>query len=129
MENQVGSFRLMHFSATLPKHPGLNKTYRAGRGKFYMTAEAAQWKHDASLMLRAAGWKKLPVGDYSLTVAYHQYGLADIDAPAKALLDAIEDTLGVNDRHVAHLQATRTRTRTNPRIDVNVWVYPKNTRT
>jgi len=107
---------VLELRATLPLPPGINHTYRAGRGRHgdcarvYLTPAAREWTQSALLTLRAAGWRRLPTGmwwlslDVTLVMIRH-----DIDAPVKALLDVVAAALGVDDRQVGHLDVIKVR--------------------
>lgn len=88
-------------SATLPHPPGINATYRSGRGRWYKTARARQWQQDALLLLRAAGIRTLPAGSYWLALALTLCTVRlDADAPLKLVIDTVAEALGIDDRCV-----------------------------
>lgn len=99
--------------AILPHPVGINGTYRIGRRPngqpvLYKSARASSWQDDALLYLRRAGFRRLPPGHYF--VALH-CGLftkrLDLDAPLKLLIDTVAEALGINDRDVGALTATK----------------------
>lgn len=88
----------------LPPPPGINATYKVGRGRFYKAPCAAKWQEDAILLLRAAGFRPHAAGVYWLDVLCVVYtaGL-DVDAPAKLVLDVLSTALDIDDKWVAHI--------------------------
>lgn len=111
--------------ARLPHPPGINATYRAGQGRVYMTPAAKAWKDAAVLLLRAAGARSQPPGEYRLGVhlALCTRRL-DLDAPIKLALDAIATVLGLDDRCIDCLTMVKVEAATPAaqHLDVSVIV-------
>jgi hypothetical protein len=125
---------MMHFSATLPPPPGKNRHHapgvtKEGKPYKYTTSESKAWHRNSLLLLRARGWRPLPPGDYSIEISTHCYSMHDLDASYFELFDLLKVVLGVDDKCFDRQYSARTRTTKNRRLDVNVWVYPKNTKT
>ena len=60
---------MREFRAALPLPPGLNASYKLGyrpngQPVLFTSPRADGWKQDAVLLLRAAGFRRLPAGAY-----------------------------------------------------------------
>jgi len=102
----------MRWSVEIPgQPPSVNKMYRAGTGTIVRAgrevtvptiskrADVAKYQMDAMLLIRSAKpsrWK--PEGQIRIEYAFYLHRDADGDNLLKALNDAIEAAIGVNDR-------------------------------
>jgi len=91
---------------------GVNAIWRAGRfagsTRIYKTPKARAWDQDAMLLLRAAGWKPLPGGEYWLALFCTLHTRRhDIDSCLKLTLDAVAAALEVDDANIGFLTASK----------------------
>jgi Holliday junction resolvase RusA-like endonuclease len=95
-------------TARLPHPVSINRMYKTTRtGQFYVDPRVKLWKLEAARHCLLAGWKPLPPQTalaVELTLYTHRH---DVDAGIKATLDLIQSVLGVDDRYVTRLLATR----------------------
>lgn len=86
---------MVPFSFVIPVcPPGINSTYRYGKGKVYLSDEAQAWKTGAALVIGAAAgranWKDMG-GQYKLTILFSrgERRSIDEDAPVKLIQDTV----------------------------------------
>lgn len=95
----------------LPYPVGANRVWRQARGRVIPNIKAENWKRVAAIMVREAGFGFFEAGvqvHYKLHPRLNKNGSAsairlDIDAPAKALLDAFNGVLWNDDKQVLRL--------------------------
>lgn len=91
--------------AVLPPRPGINATYRSGRGGLYRTVRGMTWRDIAMMTLRAAGWRVLPPDRYWVRLRLHLHSIRlDLGAPLKLAIDTmLKGALGIDDRDLGEL--------------------------
>lgn len=122
-------------SAVLPLPPGINASYKSGRGKFYGSAELNSFKNDAYYALRQRGtfdWlsihrlleskKKIPL---AATIDFYFPTLwkRDIDGCEKAVIDVLFDYISLNDNLIVDKHTRKLVDRGNPRCEISVAIY------
>ena len=82
--------------------PGINATYKTGRGGFYKSAEAVLWQQKASYIIGAhanwMGWED-DAEFYKIYIEIRG-SLADVDASVKLIIDTITQKLGFDDSRI-----------------------------
>lgn len=124
----------MIVSATLPLPPGINASYKSGKGKFYGSAELRAFKDEAQYALLASGldWpvihsiqaskKKTPL---VATIDFYFPTLwkRDIDGGEKAVIDVLFDYICLNDNLIVEKHTRKLVDRGNPRCEIRVYLY------
>jgi Holliday junction resolvase RusA-like endonuclease len=123
---------MMVVSATLPLPPGINASYKSGRGRFYGSDELHCFKEEAYYALKQRGtfdWilihemlygkKKIPL---SATINFYYPTLwkRDIDGGEKATIDAVFSYIGLNDNLIVEKWTRKLVDRDNPRCEITV---------
>jgi len=121
---------------TLPLPPGINASYKSGRGRFYGSDELRSFKQEAHAKLymqkgnfdwmtiyhiqKAKG--KIPL---SITIDFYFPTLwrRDIDGGEKAVIDAIFDCIGLNDNLIVEKYTRKLVDRERPRCEVAVSLF------
>lgn len=88
------------FIPTLP--PGLNQTYKTGKGNFYKSSEAKEWQAQASLIIGAEAGHQNWVDDskfYEIEL-FIQNSRHDTDAFIKLVMDTLTQKLGFDDKRI-----------------------------
>lgn len=99
-----------------------NQSYRAGKGRFWMSVEGREFKSLIGLFARKAmrGTKPL-ICDVSVTIDFfYPSARNDIDGPVKLVLDSLQPDVLLNDRQVVELAIRKYVDRDNPRTSVVV---------
>jgi Holliday junction resolvase RusA-like endonuclease len=118
--------------ASLPLPPGVNASYKTGKGKFYGSDELHSFKEEAHYALRQKGvfdWiliheilcskKKIPL---AVTIGFYYPTLwkRDIDGGEKAAIDAVFAYIGLNDNLIVDKHTRKLVDRDNPRCEITV---------
>jgi Holliday junction resolvase RusA-like endonuclease len=122
-------------SAVLPLPPGINASYKSGKGKFYGSPELVSFKDEAYYALRACGglvWplihevqaskKKIPLA-VSIVFYFPTLWKRDIDGGEKAAIDAVFNYIGLNDNLIVDKHTRKMVDRSNPRCEIAVSIY------
>ncbi len=100
--------------------PALNNLYPTGRdGRRHLSAEGRQWHRTVADACTAARLLPFPQKRVYLSVHLEFVGLnyaSDVDGRAKAVLDALADALGFDDRYVEELTLRRVQVLNMPRL-------------
>ena len=105
---------------TLPWPPALNRLYRTYMGRILLSREGRAWKEQAGWFACAAGTKPLQGPVAVQLVLYRPRKRGDIDGYSKALLDAMQGHLYLNDDQIVELHVYRMDDKINPRVTVTV---------
>lgn len=93
----------MQFTVFIPVFsPGLNQTYKTGRGRFYKSKEAKEWQAKAALIIGSAAAEQEWVDDskyYEILIEFN-HPRQDVDAPIKLIIDTVSQKLGFNDKKI-----------------------------
>lgn len=117
--------------AILPLAPSINRTYKAGRGKFYLSDNAIAFKEECRIALRNATIrpdilreireqkKKNIQTPLLLQLSFYLDSLwrSDIDGRIKITQDAIFDFIELNDNMVSTLVARKILDKKKPRTE------------
>jgi len=122
-------------SAVLPLPPGINASYKSGKGKFYGSPELARFKDEAYYALRECGglvWplihevqaskKKIPLAA-AIDFYYPTLWKRDIDGGEKAVIDALFDYIALNDNLIVDKHTRKLVDRANPRCEISIAIY------
>jgi Holliday junction resolvase RusA-like endonuclease len=101
---------------TLPGNPpSVNRRYKYGLGRAGLTAETNAWQTGATLAIRAeanrTGWlgtARTPL-EISVELATPRPLARDLDNTLKAIGDSVAAALGIDDRYVVSLHASKCR--------------------
>lgn len=80
--------------------PGLNQTYKTGKGHFYKSEEAKSWENDAALIIGSEA------GDWVDDSEFYEINLTlqnsrhDVDAYTKLVTDCLCHKIGINDNRI-----------------------------
>jgi crossover junction endodeoxyribonuclease RusA len=112
---------IVAFAVTLPYPPGTNHLYRTWQGRMLLSQVGREYKRTCQLLFWEAGVRPFrgPVG-LEVTV-YRPRKAGDLDGRLKALLDAMNGNVWIDDAQVVELHAYRKDDRKNPRAEVRVW--------
>lgn len=118
--------------AILPLPPGINASYKSGRGKFYGSPELKGFKDEAYYALRESGifdWlsihkmleskKKTPLAA-AIDFYFPTLWKRDIDGGEKAVIDVIFDYIALNDNMIVDKHTRKLVDRDNPRCEVSL---------
>lgn len=112
------------FIVTLPWAPGLNHYYRTPKGMSHpiLSAEGRAYKNSAGVWVWAAGITTPVLGPLFVDLTcYRPRKRGDIDGPLKAVLDAMNGHLWVDDDQIVELFVHRRDDKAKPRVEVVVW--------
>ena len=123
---------MMIVYATLPLPPGINASYKTGKGKFYGSPKLARFKEEAFYALKLKGafdWvlihevqcskKKTPLAA-SIDFYYPTLWKYDIDGGEKAVIDAVFTHIGLNDNLIVEKWTRKLVDRDNPRCEISI---------
>ena len=124
---------LTFLHATLPLPPGINASYKSGRGTFYGSAQLHAFKQEAHFMLfMQKDWfdwmtisdiqkskNKIPLS-ISIDFYYATLWRRDIDGGEKAVIDALFDCIGLNDNLIVEKYTRKLVDRERPRCAVSM---------
>lgn len=125
----------MIVSAILPLPPGINASYKSGKGRFYGSPELAYFKAEAYAVLRQQAivdWMAISVIQKSkkktpLTISINFYfptlWKRDIDGGEKAVIDAAFDYIGLNDNLIVDKHTRKFVDRENPRCEIALGLF------
>lgn len=126
----------MIVSATLPLPPGINASYKTGRGKFYGSPELAHFKQEAHAQLYMQkdlfDWMAIAVIQKSkhktplaasIDFYYPTLWKRDIDGGEKAVIDALFECIGLNDNLIVDKHTRKLVDRGNPRCEIRVYLF------
>ena len=106
---------------TLPYPPSVNHLYRRTRGgRVVLTEAGAQYKHDAGMTALAAGIAPFTGPLVVSITVYRPRRSGDLDNTLKALLDAGNGVLWLDDQQIVELHAFRRDDKHLPRAVVTV---------
>jgi len=119
--------------AILPLPPGINASYKTGRGNFYGSPELKGFKEEAHYALLQQKDKvdwvaieaiqkrkgKTPLAA-SIDFYYPTLWRRDIDGGEKAVIDAIFGYVGLNDNLIVDKHTRKMVDRGNPRCEISV---------
>ncbi len=93
----------MNFTVFIPVFsPGLNKTYKTGKGRFYKAKEIKEWQAQAALIIGSAAAEQEWKDDseyYEIIIEFNNFR-QDFDAPIKLITDTVALKLGFNDKRI-----------------------------
>jgi crossover junction endodeoxyribonuclease RusA len=114
----------MVVSVTLPYPPSTNHLYRRLRGQLALTPEAREFRHHARLICASVVDRPIsdPVAVY-LRI-YRPRRVGDLDNLLKAVLDACNGVIWVDDALVTGIHAQRFEDATNPRVELTAIPAP-----
>ena len=98
---------LIVFIPMLP--PGLNQTYKTGKGNFYKSSEAKEWQAQAALLIGAEAGHQNWVDDskfyeVELTIQNSRH---DTDAFIKLVIDTLAQKLGFDDKRIKKITSEK----------------------
>lgn len=112
---------------TLPSPPSVNRIWRHGRGRNYLSDEAKEFKLAAKVAAAKAGYLKggafpFPKGTaIRVTLTWYRNRRAgDLDNRAKATLDCLNRVLWADDEQVVELHLFRRDDPKNGRVELIV---------
>lgn len=123
----------MIVTVALPLPPGINASYKTGRGKFYGSPELARFKDEAHYALvqqtDRIDWVVIQDiqerhGKTPLTAVidfyYPTLWRRDIDGGEKAVIDAVFKHIGLNDNLIVEKYTRKFVDRDRPRCEISV---------
>lgn len=126
----------MIVAATLPLPPGINASYKTGRGKFYGSTELKAFKQEAhaQLYLQKGMFDWMTIYDIqkakektplSISIDFYHPTLwkRDIDGGEKAVIDALFEYIGLNDNLIVDKHTRKLVDRTGPRCEVSLGLF------
>lgn len=109
----------------LPYPPSLNRLYRTVRGRPILSREAREYRASVQAQLAGMGFKAIS-GPVALSVAlYRPRRAGDADNALKALLDALNGLLWVDDSQIVEIHLWRRDDKARPRVEVLVEEVPE----
>lgn len=110
---------IYRFSFDLPT--SVNKMYMRKHNSVVLTNEARNWKQYAMLMARQQFELDKPLkGRIAVTIHFYQSNL-DIDNGIKALFDAMNTVIWVDDKQIEEMHVYMTRQADEKHVDLEVW--------
>ena len=128
------------FKATMPLPPGLNSTYKTGKGIFYSSAESKAWKEEALVHLNAfknanhkivgaifhsgtkfGGNRKVPL-ELHIDFYFPTLWKRDVDGGIKIVQDIVFKALNLNDNLVKRLIVEKHADASNTRCEISLSV-------
>ncbi len=109
----------------LPYPPSLNRLYRTVRGRPILSKEARQYR--AAVQQQLAGMRlKASSSPVALSIAlYRPRRAGDADNALKALLDALNGLLWVDDSQIVEIHLWRRDDKARPRVELLVEEVPE----
>lgn len=106
---------------TLPV--GINASYKSGKGHFYKSKYAKIAQEAMAWEIRSQYRGKPLEGHVGLNIdLILSTDRKDIDGPIKSIMDAMQGIIYENDNQVKDLHLTKSTDRTNPRIEITVFM-------
>jgi crossover junction endodeoxyribonuclease RusA len=104
----------------LPYPPSLNRLYRVVRGRPILSREAREYRARVQVMLLAEGYRPTSSPVAPSIWLYRPRRTGDADNALKALLDALNGILWLDDSQVVELHLYRLDDKNNPRVELRV---------
>lgn len=109
----------------LPYPPSLNRLYRTVRGRPILSKEARQYRAAVQQQLAGIGLKASS-SHVALSIAlYRPRRAGDADNTLKALLDALNGLLWVDDSQIVEIHLWRRDDKARPRVELLVEEVPE----
>lgn len=110
---------MLKLSFDLP--PSLNRLYRAGRGKVYLSANGKAYKESTILMARSQMDGQEPLSG-NIAVQMEVYGSRlDIDNNPKIIFDALNGVVWNDDSQIKELHIYRHPDDGDKRVELIIW--------
>ena len=101
--------------------PSANVYWRMGKGRIYVSDEAADYKEDVAKMSRQQGLKEPLEGDVAVMFRFYRARRSgDLDNKLKVLIDALKGIAYADDKQITELHAYRFDDPKNPRVEVEI---------
>lgn len=109
----------------LPYPPSLNRVYRTVRGRPILSKEARQYRAAVQQQLAEMGFKASSSSVALSLTLYRPRRTGDADNALKALLDALNGLLWVDDSQIVEIHLWRRDDKARPRVELLVEDVPE----